>query len=130
MKTAYPIVITKEADGYIVNIPDFDIMTQGESIADSIDMARDAISLMGVQLEDEEKNIPSPSDIAKITVSDNGIVTLVDVDFAAYRRSIENRAVRKNCTIPSWLNEKAENAGINFSSVLQKALKEELNITT
>lgn len=128
MKAAYPIVITKEADGYIVNIPDFDIMTQGESIADSIDMARDAISLMGIQMEDEEKNIPSPSDIAKIDVSDNGIVTLVDVDFAAYRRSIENRAVRKNCTIPSWLNEKAENAGINFSSVLQKALKEELNI--
>ena len=52
----------------------------------------------------------------------------MDVDFDAYRKMLENRTVRKNCTIPSWLNEKAEQAGINFSAVLQKGLKEELNL--
>jgi post-segregation antitoxin (ccd killing protein) len=52
----------------------------------------------------------------------------VDVDVDAYRRKIENRTVRKNLTIPSWLNEQAEMAGVNFSSLLQKALKEELQL--
>lgn len=60
---------------------------------------------------------------------EGGIVTLVDVDFAEYRRQNDMRAVKKNCTIPSWLNAAAEKAGVNFSAVLQAALKRELNIT-
>ena len=57
------------------------------------------------------------------------IVSLVDVDFAEYRRKNDLRAVKKNCTIPSWLNFEAERAGVNFSAVLQAALKSELHIT-
>ena len=60
---------------------------------------------------------------------EGGIVTLVDVDFAEYRRQNDMRAVKKNCTIPSRLNAAAEKAGVNFSAVLQAALKRELNIT-
>lgn len=128
MKNVYPIVLIPTETGYVVNVPDFDFMTQGKDIADAIDMARDAISLMGVQYEDEKRTIPQPSDISKVVRKDNEIVTLIDVDFSAYRRSIDNRAVRKNCTIPSWLNEQAEKAGINFSALLQKAIKEELHL--
>jgi post-segregation antitoxin (ccd killing protein) len=50
------------------------------------------------------------------------------VDFAEYRRKNDMRAVKKNCTIPSWLNYEAERAGVNFSAVLQTALKQELNV--
>ncbi len=128
MKTAYPVILVPDKNGYVVNIVDFDIMTQGEDIADAIDMARDAISLMGVQYQDDGKEIPVPSKVISVLHDENEIVTLVDVDFSAYRKFLENRAVRKNCTIPSWLNEKAEQAGINFSAVLQKALKEELHL--
>ena len=56
------------------------------------------------------------------------LVTLVDVDFAEYRRQNDLRSVKKNCTIPSWLNAEAERAGVNFSAVLQAALKEELHL--
>ena len=52
--------------------------------------------------------------------------TWVDVDFAEYCKKVDNRAVKKNCTIPYWLNVKAEKAGINFSKVLQEALLEVL----
>lgn len=128
MKTAYPVILIPDKIGYVVNVFDFDFMTQGENIADAIDMARDAISLMGVQYQDEGKTLPVPSEIISIPHNNNEIVTLVDVDFLSYRKALENRAVRKNCTIPSWLNEKAEQAGINFSAILQKALKEELHL--
>ena len=48
-RKAYPIVISKEDDGfYYVEIPDFDIATQGESVPDAMEMARDAIGLMGI----------------------------------------------------------------------------------
>jgi predicted RNase H-like HicB family nuclease len=122
MKEAYPIIISKEKDGYYVSIPDFDIATQGTSIADAISMARDAIGLMGIDMEDEGKPLPAPNSV-KAQPGDNDIVTLVDVDFTEYRKKVDNRSVKKNCTIPYWLNVEAEKAGINFSKVLQDALQ-------
>ncbi len=121
MKEAYPIIISEESDGYYVSIPDFNIATQGSSIADSISMARDAIGLMGIDMEDDGKDLPKPGS-SNITPNKNDIVTLVDVDFIEYRKRVDNRSVKKNCTIPYWLNVEAEKAGINFSKVLQEAL--------
>lgn len=128
MKYVYPIILIPSNGEYVVRVPDFDFMTQGKDIADAIDMARDAISLMGVEYQDKGKTLPQASEISNIAHNANETLTLVDVDFDAYRKMLENRTVRKNCTIPSWLNEKAEQAGINFSAVLQKGLKEELNL--
>lgn len=126
MKEAYPIIISKEADGYYVAIPDFDIATQGKDIADAMYMARDAIGIMGIDLEDEGKNLPRPYSI-QLEKKEKDIVTLVDVDFSEYRKKVDNRAVKKNCTIPYWLNVEAEKAGINFSKALQDALISTLN---
>lgn len=122
MKEAYPIIISEESDGYYVSIPNFNIATQGSSIADSISMARDAIGLMGIDMEDDGKDLPKP-DSSNVTPNKNDILTLVDVDFVEYRKRVDNRSVKKNCTIPYWLNVEAEKAGINFSKVLQEALQ-------
>ena len=128
MKQAYPIIITKDTDFYVVSIPDFEIGTQGETLAEAMEMARDAIGMSGCYLQDEKRAIPLPSDIETVSKSESDIVTLVDVDFDEYRRKHEMRTVRKNVSIPSWLNEEAESANINFSAVLQKAVKAELHI--
>ena len=61
--------------------------------------------------------------------SESDIITLVDVDFDEYRRKTDMKSVRRNVTLPSWLNFEAEKSGINVSAVLQKALKRELHIT-
>lgn len=130
MKDAYPIIMTKGKKHIIVYVPDFDINTQGKNVADAIEMARDAIGIMGIDMEDENESLPQASDLETVqTTADAGsIVSLVDVDFAEYRRKNDLRAVKKNCTIPSWLNYEAQRAGINFSAVLQAALKSELGI--
>ena len=73
--------------------------------------------------------MPTPSSLESIKTENNEIVSLVDVDFADYRRRHEMRAVKKNCTIPGWLCYEAEKANINFSHALQDALKRELQIT-
>ncbi|MBR5596471.1 MAG: type II toxin-antitoxin system HicB family antitoxin [Lachnospiraceae bacterium] len=120
----YPIHITKEAGDYIVYIPDFDINTFGNTLAKAIVMARDAIGLMGIQLEDENKELPEP--FSRQVNEKGDIETLVDIDFKEYRIKHDNRMVKKNCTIPYYLNNEAEKRGINFSRLLQEALMQKL----
>lgn len=128
MKQVYPVIFTTLDSGYMAYVPDFEINTQGDDLAQAIEMARDAIGLMGIDMEDEQSVLPSPSPISSLKSAPNEIITLVDVDFTEYRRKNDMRAVKKNCTIPSWLNFAAERAGINFSATLQAALKKELGI--
>ncbi len=128
MKNSYPVILAPDDFGFLVYIPDFDVNTQGENITEAIEMARDAIGIMGIDYEDDQKPLPVPSQLCDITADENSILTLVDVDFTEYRRKNETRTVKKNCTLPSWLCYEAEKANINFSQVLQAALKHELKI--
>jgi predicted RNase H-like HicB family nuclease len=129
LKIAYPIVITKADGCLLVSVPDLQIDTSGQNIVEAIEMARDAISIWCVSEQDDFKRaLPEPSAQTAIEHEPDDIVTLVDIDLDAYRRSIENKAIKKTLTIPSWLNDRAEKARINFSQTLQKALKDELHI--
>ncbi len=129
MKQAYPVILSQGEKFIVVYIPDFEINTQGNDIADAIEMARDAIGVVGIDMEDDGEALPEPTVISQVKAeSATDIITLVDVDFGEYRRKNDMRAVKKNCTIPSWLNFEAEKAGINFSAILTAALKSELNI--
>ncbi len=129
MKAAYPIVMTKGKKYIVVFIPDFQIGTQGNDYADAIEMARDAIGLVGIDMEDDKETLPVPSDPSAVPKKAGQIVTLVDVDFTEYRRKNDTRTVRRNVTLPSWLDFAAEKSGVNVSAVLQRALKTELNLT-
>ena len=128
MKETYPVRIRKGEKYFVVHVPDFDCNTQGETLTDAIEMARDVIGLMGTTLEDEGTALPVPSEISTLQAGSNEILTLVDVDFTEYRRKNEVRSVKKNCTLPGWLCYEAEKANINFSAVLQAALKKELKL--
>ena len=137
MEIAYPVFILKDGEDYLVYIPDFKVYTEGKSYVDAIKMARDALGLAITTKEDYKEEIPEPSDhesaleAAKKDADEDldfskGLFSLVDVDTVGYRRKIDNRMVRRNCTIPYYLNEQAEKAGINVSRVLQEALAEKL----
>lgn len=129
MKKAYPVILSRGEKFIVAYVPDFEINTQGTDIADAIEMARDAIGVVGMDMEDDGESLPEPTAISEVrTDSAADIVTLVDVDFVEYRRKSDMRAVKKNCTIPSWLNFEAEKAGVNFSAILTAALKSELKI--
>jgi post-segregation antitoxin (ccd killing protein) len=73
--------------------------------------------------------VPKPSALYAVKKEkETELVTLVDVDFDEYRKANDMRTVRRNVSLPQWLNVRAEKSGINVSAVLQKALKAELNI--
>lgn len=124
--TAYPVIFEKEKDGYFVTIPDLNKNTQGENLADAIAMARDLICLWIMDLEDEGQKVPVPGS-TKFTVPAGAFVSFVDVDVESYRRRYGTKIVKKNCTIPAWLNAKAEEMNINFSQTLQEALLAKIN---
>ncbi len=128
MKKVYPVVFKMSEGGYAVWVPDMDISTQGADLAEAIEMARDAIGLMGIDMQDDKKAIPEPTSVDAIKPTAKEMVSMVDVDFDAYRRANERRIVRRNVSLPSWLNDAAEQAGLNVSAVLQAAIKKELNI--
>lgn len=135
MKNIYPVFFTKTETVVLVEVPDLEILTEGTDMVNAVEMARDAIELKCVSMEDDQMEIPLPSDIGTLNVNDGTfagegvtVVSLVDIDSGAYRRKIDTKSVRKNVTIPSWLNYEAEQAGINVSRILQEALMNVLNV--
>ncbi|MBQ6466757.1 MAG: type II toxin-antitoxin system HicB family antitoxin [Clostridia bacterium] len=128
MKSVYPIVMTQNDASVIVFVPDFDINTYGKDYYDAIEMARDAICLAGICFEDKGLNLPVPSDLSSVQAKPGEVVTLVDVNFDDYRRKNDMRSVRRNVTLPAYLDYAASESGINVSAVLQNALKKVLNI--
>ena len=142
MKQVYPTFIVNTNDGsehsFLACFPDMEIFTEGDTFADAIEMARDAIGLAGISMEDNKEELPVPSDqnaaIEKVRQDtedidfSKGILTYVDVDFSEYRKKVDTKTVRRNVALPSWLNYEAEHAGINVSRVLQEALMNVLNV--
>ena len=142
MKQVYPTFIVNTNDGsehpFLVYVPDMEIFTEGDTMADAIEMARDAIGLTGISMEDNKEELPIPSDRevamekARRDTEDidfsQGILTYVDVDFSKYRKKVDTKTVRRNVALPSWLNYEAEHAGINVSRVLQEALMNVLDV--
>ncbi len=135
MIKAYPTIFTKTPDCYLIEVPDLEILTEGADIENAIYMARDAISITLVSLEENNDTIPEPSSIENIDISagtfaedGKGFISMVDVDTKEYRRKIDTKAVRRNVSLPSWLNYEVNEAGINVSQFLQDALVEKLKI--
>lgn len=143
MKQVYPTFILNTNDGsehpFLVCVPDMEIFTEGDTFADAIEMARDAIGLTGISMEDNKEELPVPSDqmaaIEKVKQDaadmdfSKGILTYVDVDFSEYRKKVDTKTVRRNVALPGWLNYEAEQAGINVSRVLQEALMNVLHVS-
>lgn len=130
-KYIYPAIFTPETNGqFSIYFPDIEnCFTCGDNLEDGINMAEDVLSLMLIQLEDKGQNIPAATPINDLSPANDSFATYISCDTTAYRRSMNNTAVKKTLTIPSWLNDSATAAGLNFSQILQDALKQHLNIT-
>ena len=128
-KYVYPAIFAEEESGYSVSFPDLEsCYTSAENLSDAIKMAEDVLCLTLYDLEEDGAPIPEPSPIKEIKTGDNEFATLIGCDTIEYRKFFDNKAVKKTLTIPSWLNTMAERANVNFSAVLQRAIKNELHI--
>ena len=126
MKLIYPAIFkpfTDQSGGYVVEFPDLPgCITEGKNLEQAIEMGIDAASgwILG-ELEDGEL-IPKASDYSEIAAEDGCMVNMLLLDIDSYEEKYGEKAVRKNLTIPAWLNTFAEKNNINFSKVLQDTL--------
>ncbi|WP_311678595.1 type II toxin-antitoxin system HicB family antitoxin [Sneathia vaginalis] len=141
----YPaIFFEEEVVGYSVFFPGFPFATQGENINDAFYMSTE---FLGIQLNDyyeEHKEFPTPLDINKIDVEEfmkkelnstdeeiknaKYFKTLVPIDYYRFLKLSDKKIIRKNVSIPRWLNKIGKRNNINFSKVLKEALMKELGI--
>lgn len=131
MKLVYPACFYKEDDGgYSVVVPDLEgCCTQGDTLEEALEMARDAaLGWLLTSVEDGEE-IPKATNMEDVELEfDNGFKTLLLLDLGAYSQKYGNRkSVKKTLTIPVWLNETAEKYDINFSQTLQDVLVKKIN---
>lgn len=126
----YPAIFQPETiGGYSVAFPDLPgCFTEGDDLEEAIAMARDALGLYLYSLEEDGETIPPASSPDAVGAEPGRFVTLIDIDMLAYRQKYDNRAVKKTLTIPAWLNTMAEADNVNFSQILQTALKERLGL--
>jgi predicted RNase H-like HicB family nuclease len=128
MIKAYPIILTPDTGGYVVSVPDLEINTQGDDLAEALYMARDAIGAWAICQQDAGRAIPEPSTAEPLHAA-NELISWIDIDFAKYRRASDMTYERTNITLPRYLKTLANDAGLNLSQELQSRLKEVLHVS-
>lgn len=125
----YPAVFTYE-DGKEIAVvfPDLDVATSGEDEDDALLSARDLLGCVLYGLEEDGEPFPEPTPLMEVETASNERAVLIDVYMPPVRVIQRNRSVNRTVTLPSWLNEAALAENINFSQVLQEALKKQLDI--
>ncbi len=125
----YPAVFTYEQGQEIaVSFPDLDVATSGENEDDAFISARELLGCVLYGLEEDGEKIPSPTPLSKVATSENERAILVDVYMPSIRLAQVNRSVNRTVTLPAWLNAAALERNVNFSQVLQDALKEKFHL--
>lgn len=131
MKNRYifPSIIKVVEDSYEVSFPDIDnCFTFGYSLEDALDSARDALELCLYDMEQDNIPIPEPSGIKDIKLDENESIAWINVWMVPVRDKMENRSIKKTVTIPKWINDIGIENNLNFSQILQAAIKEKVGI--
>ncbi|AYO31262.1 type II toxin-antitoxin system HicB family antitoxin [Biomaibacter acetigenes] len=125
----FPAIFDYAEDGISIEFPDLPgCLPCAKTTEEAIKNAKEAMALHLWGMEKDGDPIPEPTPVDKIQVRENQAVMLIEVYMPLYREAIENQSVKKTLTIPQWLNKLAEEKNVNFSQLLQSALKEHLGI--
>lgn len=125
----YPAVFTYAPDQEIaVDFPDLKAATSGTNEDDALISARELLGCVLFGLEEDGEEIPAPTPLSDMKVKENERTVLVDVYMPSIRMAQVNRSVNRTVTLPAWLNAAALEHNVNFSQVLQDALKAQLHM--
>lgn len=126
----YPAVFGYDENESEISVvfPDLNCATSGVDDIDALTSARELLGCVLFGLEEDGEEIPSPTKLSEVKTTDNEKVVLVDVFMPSVRMAQNNRAVNRTVTLPAWLNAAAVECGVNFSQLLQDALKVQLHL--
>lgn len=125
----YPAIFTYESGQEIaVVFPDLNAATSGTSDDNALLSARELLGCILCGMEEDGEQIPPPTPLPDVPLETNERAILVDVYMPSVRMARRNRSVNRSVTLPAWLNAIALEHHINFSQVLQDALKARLHV--
>lgn len=125
----YPAIFHFDDDGISIEFPDLPgCITFGDNEQEAIKSAKEALELHLYGMEEDEEHIPIPSHVSEIKTSDNETIILIDIWMVPVRDYMRNKAIKKTLTIPKWLNDMAIESNVNFSHLLQLAIKDYLGL--
>ena len=125
----FPCVFIYKEDGISIYFPDLDgCVSFGKNEWQAFHNAKEALVLHLYGMEQDNDPIPEPSMIKDTVLDENEQAVLIEAFMPAFRAKQANKFIKKTLTIPEWLNIVAEKNDVNFSQVLQSALKERLKV--
>ncbi|MFD1361172.1 type II toxin-antitoxin system HicB family antitoxin [Lentibacillus salinarum] len=125
----YPAIFDYNDDGISVTFPDLPgCITFGMNEDETVSMAKEALALHLYGIEEDQETIPAVTSSKEINISDNQTIVLIEVWMPPFRYEMDNQAVKKTLTIPRWLDDAAKEHKINYSHLLQEAIREHLGI--
>lgn len=128
-KYIYPAIFDFDEDGITVTFPDLPgCITCGDNQEEALRNAKEVLELYMYSLEEDKEDIPESSSVFDIELEKSQIIVLIDIWMIPVRDQMKNKAIKKTLTIPKWLNDIAVENNVNFSAILQSALKEYLGI--
>lgn len=129
-KYVYPAIFDYAEDGISISFPDLKgCLSCADTDEEALLMAEEVLGLWMENLEAEKEDIPEPSELKDIVLEANQKTVLISVWMPFVRRAINNKSVKKTLSIPQWLDLMAREKDVNFSFVLQEALKKELKLS-
>lgn len=124
----YPAIFGYDDNEISIYFPDLGVATSGINEDDAFLSARELLGISMLGLEEDKEEIPTPSKLKDIKLEPTEKVTLIDVYMPSLRKANINKSVNRTVTLPAWLNAKALEYNINFSQLLQDAIKKELHL--
>ena len=124
---AFPAFFYFDKDGISIEFPDLPgCLPCAHSQDEAFHNAKEALGLHLYGMEQDWDTIPEPTPVSELTPDAGGVIVMVEVFMPAIRDRMNNRSVNRTVTIPAWLNAAALERNINFSQVLQDALKQQI----
>lgn len=125
----YPAIFGYDDDGINVTFPDLPgCITCGFTDEEALSMAKEAMALHLYGLETEKTIIPDPTVPKNIVTDTNQAIVIIDAWMPPFRHEMENQSIKKTLTIPKWLDDVAKENKVNYSHLLQDAIKEHVGI--
>lgn len=125
----YPAIFYYSEDEEIsVVFPDFDVATSGVNDKDAFESAKELLGITILGYEEDGEELPDATPLSKFELKDDERVVLIEVFMPSIRMASNNKSINRTVTLPAWLNARAMEVNINFSQLLQEAIKKQLNI--
>ncbi len=125
----FPAIFHCENDGISIEFPDLPgCLPCANTMEEAFRHAKEAMALHLFGMEEDGDPIPEPADINILMKNTKASVTLIEVWMPPFRSEMKNKAVKKTLTIPQWLDDLAKENKVNYSQILQEALKKHLGV--